>query len=86
MVLSSGDVKEPYVIIGMITAMGSDRFAEKAYKKAIKALEAQAEKAGADAVLFVRFEINIGHKGCFSSEPPWEAFAWGTAVRFVSEG
>ncbi len=91
MLVSSGDIRQSYEVLGLVTAYASNEqsFAgsisgEEAYKRAIERLRDAAAREGADALIYVNLHGNMGIKRALVGEVQmYEVFAWGTAVRLL---
>lgn len=92
MLTASGNINQPYEVIGLITASvikpeksgctGGGLPIDAAYREAVVLLEGIADKQGATGVIHIGFEHRISSTvGCGASSANFELYAWGTAIR-----
>jgi uncharacterized protein YbjQ (UPF0145 family) len=87
--LSTGDLKDPYDIVDVVFAYGSsgEGFLKtanplEAYAKVAEQLRNRAAKAGANGIVHAAFDYRTAAgTGCSSGKQVFEVFAYGTAVK-----
>ena len=86
--LSTGEIGQPYDVIDAIFAYGSstDGFLKtanplEAYQKVAGVLKERATAAGGDAVTFATFDYRVAASAGCGGGKAFEVFAYGTAVR-----
>lgn len=96
MLISSGNINQPYTVIGMVYAVvtreqpkaGCGKVSglpvQKAYEAAGEALYNAAKASKGDGVINIGYDYRVASKtvGCNNNEKPlFEVYAWGTAVK-----
>ena len=90
LIKSTGDIPEPYEVLGLVYGYRLRR-AEgcanqvaiiDAFKEAASTLDESARAMGGDATIHIDFlQRDTSSASCGSSKPASEVYAWGTAVR-----
>lgn len=94
MLTASGNINQPYEVIGVITVSvvkpenaGCNKAGlpvDAAYQEAIEAIKRSAASKGASAVIHIGFEhrVSSSSTGCNQAATSnFELYCWGTAVR-----
>ena len=95
MLTATGNINRDYTVIGVVNATAS-KTPQKggcgqttgipidgAYREATAALAEAAKLSGGDAVIHIGYDYRMATKqmGCNGTEPSFEVYAWGTAVK-----
>lgn len=100
MLASTGNINQPYDVVGVVHAsvaktvskngcgVASGLPTQQTYEEATQALKAAAKASGGNAVINIGYDYRVATTtvGCGkNSEPVFEVYAWGTAIRLAAE-
>jgi len=95
MLTATGNINQDYEVIGVVhatvsrtpTAAGCGAEGglpvQEAYQAVTSGLETAATASGGDAVIHIGYDyrMSTATMGCNSTQPQFEVYGWGTAVR-----
>ena len=96
MLAASGNINNPYVVLGMVHVVvirpqseagcngkGGGLPVQDAYLEATKALYDAALASGGSGVIHIDFDYRLSttNIGCNNPKPTFEVYGWGTAIK-----